>query len=271
VVSVEETKVKESNSFRFIKPLLRLHFDDSSAYSLLTFLCHAANNDTGESKHGHSSISYTTGLGKKAIRSAIRTLVDMGLITCRVRGTLTNKETNLYTVHYDKLVELATESKAGRAEFIQSQRARKAKWQRSWRGGKAGVERLGNTTSGGNVESETPDVEVPTDSRVEVPADTRVEVLADTRTTKYELLTKSTTKELEENQISGSREDQGLTTDDIQELEQEVAALKKLRDKAMSEKCLTEYQQATRQLQDAQARLNVANGLAYRAAVASAA
>jgi hypothetical protein len=255
-----------TNSFRFIKPLLRLHFDDSSAYSLLTFLCHAADNDTGESKHGHLSIRFTTGLGDKAIRSATRTLVDMGLISCKVRGTVTKKETNLYTVHHDKLVELETESKAVRTKFIQSGKARKAKWQRNWRGGKADVECLGNATGSENVESQNPHVEVPTDSHVEVPTDTR--------TTKYEHAKQSTPKELEENQISGSkssRNDHGLTTDNIEELEKEIATLTKLKDKAMSEKRLTEYQQVTRQLQDAQMRFNIAHGQLYKAARAKAA
>lgn len=260
--------MKDSNSFRFIKPLLHIHIDDVHAYALLNFLCHAANNDTGESWHSHASITYATGMGDRAIRSATKALVDTGLINCKVRGTVANRKTKLYTVHHDKLVALATGSKVGRTEFIQSDKERKAKWQRNWRAN-IDVECAVHTT-------ETAGIERPakaTRPDVECGGDTHVECGGDTRTTKYELLTKSTPKKLEGELSSGSqgsREVHGLTAEDIQKLEQEVATLTKLKADSLS-KAPAKYQMYRDQLQEAQARLNTAINQITRAAMASVA
>ena len=96
-------------SYRFTKPLLYLHLDDPYAYALLTFLCHAAKNETGESWHGFHSITYTTGMGTRAIRSATKKLVELGLISAQLRG---RQETKKYTVQYDRLLSLVERKSA---------------------------------------------------------------------------------------------------------------------------------------------------------------
>ena len=106
--------MSKSNSYRFVKPLLHTHLDNPYAYALLTFLCHAAKNDTDESWHGHTSITYATGMRDRAIRSATRALTQMGLITCEVRGTVADKQTKRYVVHYEKLLAFERESKVAR-------------------------------------------------------------------------------------------------------------------------------------------------------------
>jgi hypothetical protein len=182
------------NAYRFIKPLLNIHHDNLYAFALLAFLCHAAKNETGESWHGHASITYATGMHDQAIRSATKALVKMGVISYQVRGTVTNRETKLYTVHYDRLAELEREGKAFRKEFIRSQRVKKAKWQRKWRGGSKAeddVERVANSTSSHDVERVTnatnSDVDLVANSHVECVGNSSVECAGDTRTTKYEL------------------------------------------------------------------------------------
>lgn len=109
--------MKDTQSFRYIKPLINLHLADASAYVLLTFLCLAAKNDSGESRHGRRSIQYTTGLSRGTIFRATKKLEQLGVLSCKVRG---NRETKLYHIDYERLVQLAEEGKAGREEFILS-------------------------------------------------------------------------------------------------------------------------------------------------------
>ena len=118
---------EKSNAFRFVKPMGYVALEDSSAHHLLTFLCLAARNDTGESWYGHVSIMQRTGLTKYAIRKASKKLVDLGVISCEVRS---RQESKLYTVHYDKLLELAEQGKAGRDKFILAEREKRAASQR---------------------------------------------------------------------------------------------------------------------------------------------
>lgn len=120
---MSDTSDKKTSAFRFIKPLLNIHIDDPSAYLLLTFLCQVANNMTGASWHGYASITYTTGLSQKTIQRATKTLVQLGVISCTLRG---REETKLYTVHHHKLLELAEQGKAGRDKFILAQREQDA-------------------------------------------------------------------------------------------------------------------------------------------------
>ena len=114
------------NAYRFIKPLVNIHIDDTSAYLLLTFLCQVANNMTGASWHGYASITYTTGLSQKTIQRATKTLVQLGVISCTLRG---KEETKLYTVHHHKLLELAEQGKAGRDKFILGQKEQALRFQ----------------------------------------------------------------------------------------------------------------------------------------------
>ena len=102
-------------AFRSLTPLLHIHLEDPYAYALLAFLCSAANNSTGQSWHGFQSIAYTTGMGTRAKRWATRKLVELGLIEAQLRG---RQETKLYRIDYERLVQLAGEGKAGRAEFL---------------------------------------------------------------------------------------------------------------------------------------------------------
>jgi hypothetical protein len=275
--------VKESNSFRFVKPLLHIHIDDVYAYALLNFLCHAANNDTGESHYSYSSIAYVTGLRDRAIRSATKALVNMGLIRCSVRGTVANKKTKLYAVNHDELAKLEKESKAGRTEFIQSDKERKAKWQRNWRDN-ANVERVAHTTGAVDLEcvanTTRSDVECVRDTHVECVGNSHVEGVGDPRTTKLELRKNQLLNkmQLEAGAAEGSgsldlesREGRGLTSDDIRVLEEKVSTLKALKEKAIDGKRLADYQTYSRQLQEAQTRLSIANGQLYKAATANAA
>jgi hypothetical protein len=123
--------IDKNTAFRFIKPLLNIHIDDPSAYLLLMFLCEVANNNTGTSWHGYASITYTTGLSEKTIQRATKTLVQLGVVSCEVRG---RQKTKLYTVHHHKLLELAEQGKAGRDKFILVQREQDAVRQQRRRG-----------------------------------------------------------------------------------------------------------------------------------------
>jgi biotin operon repressor len=262
-VASEGMKVKEPIGFRFHKPLLHLHLGDSSATWLLAFLCLAADNASGESYHSQESISYATGMSKRTIRAATKRLVDMGVVICEVRGTVANKKTNRYQVQYDKLLALAEKGKAGKTEFILSRREHKAKWQRVQRSTLEEVQK-------GTLKK------VQKGTLKEVQKGTLEEIHFVPRTTKYELLTKSTTKELTENPISGSlnldsRKGTELTTDNIQGLEQEVSRLTALKAEAIHEKRLADYQTYRDQLQKAQTRLNVARNQIIKAAMDSAA
>lgn len=210
---------RKINSYRFIKPLLNIHLDNPYAYSLLAFLCHAAKNETGISWHGHASITYATGMREKAIRSATKALVEMKVISCQIRGTVTKRETNLYTVHYDRLTELEDVGRAGRKAFILSQRARKAEWQRKWRGGsrascEADVECSGASTAECAKASTVSDVECAEALHVERAGASYVECAEAPQTTKQELCNMSTTnsqptaKETTDNSESISLDDQ---------------------------------------------------------------
>jgi hypothetical protein len=106
--------------------LLHIHLEDPYAYALLTFLCHAANNSTGQSWHGFQSIAYTTGMGTRAIRSATRKLVELGLIEAQLRG---RQETKLYCVRHNALLALAESSKAGRVELLTNKQDKKSERQ----------------------------------------------------------------------------------------------------------------------------------------------
>jgi DNA-binding MarR family transcriptional regulator len=108
------------NAFRFVKPLVNVVLEDSSAHHLLTFLCLAANSNTGLSWHSQASIKSHTGIDPRTVRKATRTLEKLGLITCESQGQKINLQ---YTVNHAKLVELAEAGKALCAERRKSKQA----------------------------------------------------------------------------------------------------------------------------------------------------
>ena len=98
----------KSTAFRFIKPLVNVALEDSSASHLLMFLCLAANSSTGESFHSQASMKSRLGLEAKTVRRATKKLESLGLITCKPQGRYRRL---LYTVNHGKLVELAEAGK----------------------------------------------------------------------------------------------------------------------------------------------------------------
>ena|ERR1039457_265490 len=101
---MSDTSDKKISAFRFIKPVGNVVLEDSSAHHLLMFLCWAANSHTGTSWHSQYSVNSRTGMDRKTVRKATRTLESFGLITCESQGKKANL---LYTVNFDKLMELA--------------------------------------------------------------------------------------------------------------------------------------------------------------------
>ena len=263
----EESK---STSHRFTKPfLLNIHIDDPSAHHLLMFLCVAAWNGTGESFHGHASIAYATGLSKKTIQRATRKLEHLGVISCEVRGTLSSdvNETNLYTVHHDKLLELAEQGKAGREPFIKARvlarREHDATRQRRRRSRQESL-----VTDNLTVTEDACHGQISAVSRTMCPDVTdnlsechgHSDPLTTNRTTNRS--TNRTTKEQEP--VSGEREKFGMTVD---ELATEVARLKQLKQQAIHDCQPTYYSALTVQLRERQQELNVVRGMAYKKAM----
>jgi Helix-turn-helix domain len=256
---------EQSSSYRFIRPLIKLHLGNPSAQFLLMFLCHAANNKTGASWHSLMSIGYNTGLNEKTIRKATKMLEQVGVISCEINRHQSSKR---YIVNHDKLLELAEKGQAGRDAYIAAEQDKKATRQQRWLDTKNGVS-LDVTETPKTVavdaksgSTETPEVAL---TRRQIGRPNYV----------IELGNRTNERELEENLISGSqdsRKDRGLTTDDdIQALEQEVSALAALKAEALHDKRWADYQTYSGQLQQVQTRLNIARGRLVKAAIASAA
>jgi hypothetical protein len=261
--------VKEQVGFRFIKPLKAIHLHDASAYRLLNFLCLCADNKTGESHHGYSSIEYVTGLSEKTIRRATAMLVDMGLLSCKVHGSQQN--TNLYKVDYDALLALAEKSQAGRREFIAAEQGKRAERQQRRR---ATVARKIPVTAAVSVDGKTP-VCRQENSRDSGSVAGKFAVCVAGKfavgTTKSNYEEKLTSKRTEETQDSGSIGGDKMNAEKLQQLEAEVATLSKLKAEAIHEKRLADYQTYNSQLQEAQGRLNFARNQIIRTAMDSAA
>jgi hypothetical protein len=255
------------NAYRFIKPLLYLHIDNPCVYALLTFLCHAAKNETGKSYHGQASIKYTTGMAEKTIRKATKRLAELGVISCQIRGW---QKANLYTVHYDQLLALAETSRAGRDEYMLTEQGRKAARQQRWRHPEQDSQKgisphqseavKAPERDGQNAPSETVNT-----SSVRQPKERPNYVRELGKVTKE--------KELDQKQISGTRDFHSrenaevVAAEDIQKLEREVSDLHSLKQKAISEGHPVEYNRLNKQLQESQAKLNIAHGALFRAAV----
>ena len=82
----------------------------SSEKFVLMALCDRANKKTNMCWPSHKDISKRTGLSKKTVRRAIKTLCELGIISYVQRrkadGGLTS---NLYTIHAEKLAKFAAD------------------------------------------------------------------------------------------------------------------------------------------------------------------
>lgn len=206
-------------------------------------------------------------MGTRAIRSATNKLVNLGLISAKVRG---RQETKKYTVHYDELLALYEESRAGRDEFIVAQHDKKTVVCQC-------AEAPSQSESDSALRAKVTVLQSESDSALRA----KGTVLQSTPNYVSELCKETKEKELEQKQISGAQDShsrQGtdaITAENIQKLESEFAKLESevadlisRKRRALSEGRPVEYSTVTNQLHERQMQLSRASGSIFKAAQA---
>lgn len=109
-----ETSDKPKIGYRFPKIVKHICHEDAYSKAVLDVLADFCDNGSGKTFIGYASLVCLTGASERTIQRTLEKLRKRGILTITYR----KHKTNIFTLQYGRLVQLANEGKAIRKQFI---------------------------------------------------------------------------------------------------------------------------------------------------------